>query len=157
MMFVTHLAAGLLASLVLVSFLEPVNPVVFIMIMCIAAVLPDIDCSRSKVGRKVRVLSKVLQFLFGHRGLLHTVYVPLFGLVLCVFLGFPTVGFAFLLGYMVHILTDALTKEGVRMFAPLLRLELRGLVRTGGFTEYIFLALVVVGLGYKVLFLAKII
>ncbi|MFH1637258.1 MAG: metal-dependent hydrolase [Candidatus Woesearchaeota archaeon] len=142
MIFVTHLASGFLASLLVSGFLSPKYPAVFIIVMCLASVLPDIDYSKSKVGRKFGFISKALQFVFGHRGFMHTLYVPAIVFLACLLLDIHTIGFAFLFGYLVHIFTDALTVSGVRLFSPVSEFQLRGFIRTGGFLEYVFLVIV---------------
>ena len=95
----------------------------------LAALLPDIDAPGSIVGRRVRLVSVLLEALAGHRTVCHTVW-----FCLLVAAGFAALGswatgllkgasalwglpaFA---GALSHLLLDAATKSGVEPFAPL--------------------------------------
>lgn len=142
MMFKTHLAIGLLTSLFLLSDLKPLQPILFVAFFCFGAVLPDIDYPKTKVGREFGFISKILNFLFEHRGFMHTIFPPLILFAFSVKAGFPHIGFAMLLGYFVHIITDSLTYSGVKIFYPLLNFKVQGFFKTGGLFEYSILFVV---------------
>jgi len=129
-MFKTHLLIALLVGIILVELLNPISPLLFLAVLCFAAVIPDIDTPRSKVGKKVGFLSNILNFTLGHRGIMHSLYLPVIVFVLAMTLGFPLIGYAFLFGYVIHLVSDAMTKDGVHFLYPLL--HIKGFVTTGG-------------------------
>lgn len=137
MMFKTHLLFGFLVGLFALSFFNVGNKYLFLFFVLLGALMPDIDETRSKIGQEIKIVSRVINFAFGHRGFMHTVYVPL--IVFLVFLAFGQMmwGFGFLVGYLSHIFIDGLTLAGVEMFHPLSKMKMRGFIRTGGFWEYV--------------------
>ena len=134
MMWHTHLAFGLFVAL-----LFPFSWL-FVFLVLIGSLLPDLDSTKSKFGRKV----KVIGWLFGHRKFVHSI---IFGVLLFVILywfGFGYLGLGLLVGMFSHLVLDAFTKEGVRFFYPF-KFKLRGLIKTNGFLEKgLFVLLVVV-------------
>jgi len=130
----------------------------------LGALAPDIDAERSEIKGTLGLLGSVsglLLTLFGvcHRGLTHYgltgLAVLLVGSLLGGRLGYADVGLAFGLGYLSHLLADALTLSGVPLLWPLpgnVHLLPRSLrLRTGGLAEQIlFLGLVVIVLGLLV-------
>jgi len=134
MMYYTHLALGLLASLLTFNFLNIENKILFVAIALFFSLFPDIDESRSKIGRKNKLISKIINFFFGHRGFIHTIYVPL---IIFVLFNLINVEFAYatLIGYFSHLFGDALTKAGIRPLYPLLNIRINGFLKTGSFSE----------------------
>jgi len=138
MMFRTHLAFGVFLALFFLPHIE--NKIVFVSVVLICSLLPDIDSIHSYLGRNF--LFRPLQWATRHRGLLHsfTFCVPitiLFALYL------PVLALPFFLGYATHLLADALTIEGIRPFWPS-RAALLGRLRTGGRLEDVFFTVIVV-------------
>ena len=108
--------------------------------------LPDIDHWNSKAGRLfapvTRPLAVVVQALFGHRTVTHSLLaLGVLGWTAWT-LGGPAVGTGLLLGYGSHLLADALTPAGVPLLWPVKWRVGLGLVRTGGAAETVFLGLV---------------
>ncbi|MFH1971865.1 MAG: metal-dependent hydrolase [archaeon] len=133
MMFKTHLVIGVLLGLVLVSLLNPVYPVLFFGVLVLASLLPDIDTPKSKVGKKVGIVSNILNVTLGHRGLMHSIYLPAVVAIFGVLFGFPLIGYAFAIGYMIHLIADMFTKDGIHLFYPVL--NIRGFITTGSIWE----------------------
>jgi len=71
MIAITHLFFSLLIGLLTYHFFN-LNPVAFILIVLISGIFPDIDHPKSKIGRKLKILSYPINFIFGHRGLFHS-------------------------------------------------------------------------------------
>jgi membrane-bound metal-dependent hydrolase YbcI (DUF457 family) len=84
----------------------------------IGALLPDIDCKDSRVGRLVPFISVPIQALFGHRGALHSLLASGALLYVALFFGFPW-ALSLTFGYVSHLIGDACTKSGVNFFWPL--------------------------------------
>lgn len=104
----------------------------------LGALAPDIDHPKSTLGQLVKPLSAAISFVFGHRGITHSVlavfaclwvwqeYAPLSPLTL-----------PFLIGYMTHLAGDMLTPAGLPLLWPLKRRRTFSLpiMKTGGFSE----------------------
>ncbi len=134
MMFRTHLIFGVFISLLLLNLGEWYYVFLFVLS---GALLPDIDFSRSKVGRKFGFISEVIEFLFGHRKLFHSwFFAVLLSFIVVYFFNF-NYGLLFFIGYLSHLVSDGLTKEGVRLFHPL-KYKIRGMFRSGGSLEFVF-------------------
>jgi len=142
----THLAIGAFA---MIFFLPHVNnKLIFVPVILIASILPDIDSGFSTLGKK-RIFRPV-QFLTKHRGVLHTFT---FCIGVSIFLAFylPTFAFPFFLGYGLHLLADSWTIEGIKPFWPL-KDESRGKVRVGGtIEEGIFMVFVLLDVIFLIL------
>ena len=125
----THLATGALAWMILYRTGADVSVAAATII---GSLLPDIDHPGSKLGRRVPVISHIM-YLFGHRGVTHSL---LFVLILAAaghFVWLPAYGLA--LGAAVHIAADMLTPSGVPLFWPHgRRYSLFGF-RTGGIAD----------------------
>ena len=136
MMFKTHLVLGLIAALLSIKYLNPSSWAVFGTLLVIASLAPDIDLSKSTIGRKFWPVSSAINFMFGHRGLIHTIFPPLIAALALMIAGQGMLGIAFATGYMTHLLADAATVQGIMLFFPFSRTRASGPVRTGGMLEY---------------------
>jgi inner membrane protein len=135
-MYHTHLVFGLLFALLALTFIHPSNKYVFIAIVVLAALLPDADHKDSKINSKVPGL-KILSRVFGHRGFLHSIWIPL-ALWLIIDFGFHSnYGSAVFIGYLSHLVSDGLTKAGINMIHPLKQLRIQGFIETGGVVEHL--------------------
>ncbi len=130
MLFFTHVAGGLLLSLFMMLFISPDSNLIFLILVIIGSLLPDIDCRTSKVGK-----NKKVHKLVEHRGIFHSILMA-FLLYLLVELQLSSnVSLGFLIGYISHILLDGMTKKGVFPFYPL-KLKVKGNIKTGSLYEY---------------------
>jgi len=148
MMFYTHISFALLASIFAANFLHPSNFLLFILIACFVALIPDIDNRDSKLGKHVKFISKI----FNHRGILHTVFPPIGLFLLFNYLGYNLIGLAVLIGYLSHILIDAFTPEGINFLHPFTSFRISGFIRTGTFLETILFLLLT---GFDIFYLVK--
>ncbi|MFZ1970759.1 MAG: metal-dependent hydrolase [Candidatus Nanoarchaeia archaeon] len=131
MLIRTHLAITLL--FVLLFFQSISNKILFIGIALVATFLPDIDSRNSKIG-KLKIF-RPLQFLFGHRGFIHSFTFLFLITLLFVFL-IPIIVFPFFLGYGLHLLADSLTIQGIKPFYPFGGIY-SSKIKTGGRVEII--------------------
>jgi inner membrane protein len=135
MMFKTHLAFGFLIAVVALRFLNPKNQLLFAFILLIGSAFPDIDHPRSKIGKLARPFS----YIFEHRGFFHSfLAIAVLTFITYILSGSMLYSVAFLLGYASHILTDALTPQGIAPLHPILKFRLRGFLTTGTIYEYAF-------------------
>ena len=126
MLIRTHLVITALFVLIFLSSVQ--NKIVFVIVTLIAAVLPDIDSDSSIIGK--RKIFRPIQFLFGHRGFLHSfTFLLLFTFFFVLFI--TVIAFPLFLGYSLHLFADSFTIQGIRPFYPL-RKTYAGKFKTGG-------------------------
>lgn len=141
MMFKTHFALGALAGFFLLNYFQPEHAFLFSFVFLFASVLPDIDTTKSIVGKRFLPLSSFLSIFTRHRGFFHSVWIPAISLLAFSYIDYSMIGIAFALGYILHIIMDALSEEGVSMFSPVWKHRFSGFVKTGSVLEYVFLML----------------
>ena len=143
MMFLSHLLFGALVGYFGCGFLACSSGLLFVAVTAAAAILPDIDVMTSKISRKLPPFAIVASFFFGHRGLFHSVLAAFLLYFVAAAAFNREVAAAVLIGYVSHLLLDALTTKGIRPFAPLLKFRISGFIRTNGLLEKFFLLLMV--------------
>ncbi|MFC1768454.1 metal-dependent hydrolase [Nanoarchaeota archaeon] len=143
MMFLTHVALSVLVGLLGIKYFHPSNQILFFFLVILFGALPDIDTGKSKIGRKLPLISHTISFLFGHRGVFHSIYLPIaLFFVFNFYFGF-SVAVAVALGYASHLLGDALTHQGIKPFHPLHDFQLKGFFSTGSATELIIMGIII--------------
>jgi inner membrane protein len=104
--------------------------------------MPDLDHPKSALGRQIPFLSYPLSQIFGHRGFTHSLLMV--GILLTVLVsltndpnynGLSWMVVPLCLGYLSHILGDALTPSGVPLFYPLKKTYSLNLFKTRSFLE----------------------
>lgn len=126
----THLLFGLLLSFVWLEFINAQNPVLTLLLILLASLLPDIDEKTSILGRIIPLLS----YFTKHRKFFHSIIF----LVICV-IALSVVStqnhvLAFTAGFLGHLVLDALTPMGVQPFWPS-EAKIKGFVKVGGVLE----------------------
>jgi len=129
MMYFSHIALTVLIVVILIPFLD-VNPILFLLVAAFAGLLPDIDHSGSKLGRYVPFVGMI----FKHRGFLHSIFPPIILYVLLAGVH-ETVALAVFVGYISHLIGDAITKHGIYPFAPFSKFRIRGIIETNSIGE----------------------
>lgn len=153
MMFKTHLAIGALAGITFFHYYIPEQPFIFALIFLFAAIFPDIDTTKSVIGKRLWPVSSILTLFTRHRGFFHTIWIPLAVLGIGFYMETALLT-AFTMGYLIHLLSDAITSEGVSLFSPLLKRRTKGFIKTGSSLEYVLLIFVCVGIGLQAVRLA---
>lgn len=139
MLFYTHLLIGVLSYLVLNPYFSGGNKWIFLVVLLLGSLLPDIDEQNSKINRQSGFIGSIISFLTKHRGIFHSVFLAvLFFLLITTFLS-NYYAWALLIGYLSHLLGDALTPMGIHILYPLSNFKLRGPIRTGGIAELLLL------------------
>ena len=135
----THLVIGLAIALYFLPFVR--NKLLFIPVVLISSLLPDVDSGFSAVGRKK--LFRPVQMVFTHRGPLHSYTICiLISLIFAFF--YPILALPFFLGYSFHLFADSFTVNGIKPFWPF-KIESTGVARTGGMIDrWLFLVFVIV-------------
>ncbi len=145
MIWKTHFAIGFAAAL---YFSTRVNrPLIFIPIVLLASLLPDIDSGFSKLGKKP--IFRPVQMASSHRGIFHSYTFCIAASIIIAFF-YPVLALPFFLGYSFHLFADSFTPQGIRPFWPL-KSTSSGLVAAGGRIDktifYIFVIIDAIFLG----------
>lgn len=132
------------------------------LIAAVGGLLPDIDHPESVIGRRVKILSHPLSAIFGHRGMTHSLLAVIgIGAVLVFMTShsqysqFNWMIAPLCIGYLSHILGDALTPSGVPLFYPKKKTYSLNLFKTRSTAEFItvctltLLLFSVGGVGYE--------
>ena len=116
----THITGAALTLAVARGFGLHVGPLEAA-VCALGAVLPDIDTTTSGVGRFFRPVARFIETRFGHRTITHSFLAVVFlgAVLLPLYFALPGVWFAFLYGYLSHILLDTLNVNGVPLLWPM--------------------------------------
>jgi len=129
MLMRTHLAFSAFLAIYFLPFVN--SKIYFIIMVLIGTALPDIDLMHSYVGN--RWYFRPIQWFVKHRGIIHSItFALVITIVLAMYL--PVLAFGFFLGYVGHLIGDAITIEGIRPFWPS-KSESLGRMRVGGIGE----------------------
>jgi len=138
----THIAFGILAGLVALKYVPISNQLLFIALVIVGVFLPDIDHYDSKVNRSLKV-TRIIPLFFGHRGFFHSIFAALLVFAgLWWWQGF-IYGAGIFVGYVSHLISDALTVSGVGFLNPIAHYKVKGIVQTGTITETFVFFLVI--------------
>ncbi|SDM40581.1 inner membrane protein [Psychrobacillus sp. OK028] len=137
----THIIGGLAASLA-VAQVTNYEPILLVSAGVVGALIPDICHGGSRIGRKFKVLSKVINTLFGHRSFTHSLlFLGLMALLLTSFVDNESIVIGILVGIASHLLLDMATKNGIKLLFPLkVTIRFPITARTGGTAEYLVFA-----------------
>lgn len=127
MLFKTHLAFSFFI-LVLFWPLLPVDEAkaAFAIIWVLASLIPDIDSTKSILGRFFKPVGWVLR----HRFWLHSVFSAVILSVLIAFID-VRMAYAVFLGYVSHLFLDMFNHQGIAIFYPFSKFRIRGPLKTG--------------------------
>jgi len=128
----------------------------------IGALIPDIDHPSSKVGKKVKPVSVVINQVFGHRGFTHTILafllfvLGLFLLVGVIPVAYQGYYFPFALGLMIgyasHLVLDMMTVSGVPLLYPFSNHSFRIAKFRTGRDDLLVIVLMLMGTGFYLYF-----
>ncbi len=120
----THLIFALFLAVVFFKdflFARTIESFIFIALLIIGATLPDFDIKNT---------------WFKHRGLSHSIFVPI-ALLFVAYFYLPA--YALVVGTLSHGLADALTPMGWKPFTPF-KFKIKGPIKTGSLAEILFAA-----------------
>jgi len=116
----THLIFAFLLFLVTNFYFN--YPLIYSIFVVFGTLIPDIDLKFGKL----------------HRKLLHNIWIPL----LAVYFGLEfgildyKIGILFFVGYVSHLISDAMTLSGIMPLWPIKKPRFKGKFKTGGLKEY---------------------
>ena len=122
----THLAIGLAAALYFSTRVS--QPLIFIPVVLVASLFPDIDSRFSFFGKKL--VARPVQMMTNHRGIFHS-YTLAILFSLAIALVFPILALPFFIGYSFHLFADSFTPQGIKPFWPFKAVS-KGVVASGG-------------------------
>lgn len=159
MQYKTHVALSITIGIAALDFFPSMEPELLLYSggLILGGLLPDIDHMRSKIGRVLPILSKIINGLFGHRAFFHSLlFIALLSIILR---DLTPVSFVYglLIGTASHLLGDMMTHRGIKLLYPIpwnIRFPLT--FKTGGRIEHLSLILFIgVSIWYgKLLFLS---
>lgn len=114
----------------------------------LGALLPDIDHPNSWAGRKMRVVSVPLSLVVGHRGVTHSLVAVAGAIALLAVMGTGWMAAPVVIGYLSHLMADALTPSGVPLLWPARRRFTLNLCETGSVVEMGLVAAIAAGGGW---------
>ena len=137
MLFRTHILLGMALFLITKDFFVGGNIVLFLLLVLVGSIFPDIDEPHSKMHQWSGPFGEWVTAWFSHRGLFHALILHL-GLFALMghFVGLYYARGLFL-GYVAHIVGDGITPMGVRIFYPFSDFKFRGPIKVGGALEWI--------------------
>ncbi len=134
---ITHILFAVLIGIVYISYFNIEQGLLFLGFIILGALLPDIDTSNSIISNKTKPFSWLVTGVARHRGLFHTIYIPIgFYVLAWLFPRFEIVFIALLFGYLSHLFIDALTPQGIQLFYPF-KTRLKGFIKTGSILEFL--------------------
>lgn len=140
----THLAFGISLGLLILNFINPSSTLLFFSGLILGTLIVDIDHPNSTLGVKLKPFTDLFSFLFGHRGIFHSLLFAILLPGLVWYFLSKDFGLAMFIGYLAHILFDGLTEAGVNLLHPFANLRISGFVKTGGIIEHIiFFSLII--------------
>lgn len=103
----------------------------------LGALIPDICHTKSKIGRKLPILSTLVSSIFGHRTFTHSLlFLLLTAFAAHLYFANQSILVGLMAGMASHLLLDAGTTNGIKLFFPSsIRIRLPLYIKTGGKAE----------------------
>ncbi|AMG62416.1 metal-dependent hydrolase [Staphylococcus lugdunensis] len=148
----THASCGLLVGAWTTQYYQTdiFTTVTVMWLATMASLLPDICHMRSKIGRRLKLISFIIRLLFGHRTFTHSlIFVFLIASAL-VLIHSPLYYLVSIIGGLLsHVILDMLTPRGVQLFYPLPQnIHFPITVKTGGWMDLSLATALTVGAAY---------
>lgn len=143
-MFKTHAMFGLFLTLLLINKISLPHPIIFAILVTAFSSIPDLDHPKSKLGRKLPFISIPINLIFKHRGFFHSIFPPLILLIILYYFNLSFLGLAILGGYLVHLIGDSITREGISFLYPFTKFTLKGPIHTGGPLELVLFMIITI-------------
>ena len=132
MMAVTHIIFAVFLSLIFTR--DPV----FLAVAAASSLLPDIDDSRSFIGR-IFIFSHAVYQIAGHRTITHSLLFALALSLVALLFANAEIALAVFLGMASHDLADSLGNSGAALFYPFRKRKIKlGSIDTGSVKEALF-------------------
>lgn len=128
---------GGVASCTAVAYFYGYDPVFMTASGVLGALIPDICHTKSKIGRKLPILSTLVSSIFGHRTFTHSLlFLLLTAFAAHLYFANQSILVGLMAGMASHLLLDAGTTNGIKLFFPSsIRIRLPLYIKTGGKAE----------------------
>ena len=138
----THIIGGVASSLAVAHFTYA-DPVLLIGAGVVGSLIPDICHGDSKMGKTFPVLSKLINFVFGHRSFTHSLlFIVLIAFLVDYFFPNDALKLGLITGMASHYILDMATKSGIQLFFPInFKVRFPVTTRTGSLAENIIFSL----------------
>ena len=134
----THLLFSVILGLFYIDYFGfEGSKILFYLTLAVGSLLPDIDHPKSILGRKIWPVSSIINFLFGHRSIMHSLFF-IFAVCLLVYFLWPLYFIPAFIGLLSHLFLDVLSKEGLNLLYPLRIFYVKGFIKVGGLAENLF-------------------
>ncbi|RPJ94477.1 metal-dependent hydrolase [Rummeliibacillus sp. TYF005] len=149
----THILGGIASSLAFAQITH-YDPIILVGASVFGALLPDICHTGSKIGRTFPIISKIVNTLFGHRSITHSLlFLILIILLMTRYISNDSIIAGILIGMVSHYILDMFTKKGIMLLFPLnIMVRFPITTRTGSKTENVvafLLSLLCLYLGFE--------
>ncbi|KAA6450629.1 metal-dependent hydrolase [Bacillus swezeyi] len=137
----THIMGGV-ASCTAVAYFYGYDPILMTASGTLGALIPDICHTKSKIGRRLPILSTLISSIFGHRTFTHSLlFLLLTAFAAHLYLTDQSILVGLMAGMASHLLLDAGTTNGIKLFFPSsIKFRLPLYIKTGGKAEQAVLA-----------------
>ncbi|MCY7752694.1 metal-dependent hydrolase [Bacillus haynesii] len=141
----THIMGGV-ASCTAAAYFYGYDPVFMTASGVIGALIPDICHTKSKIGRRLPILSAVISSVFGHRTFTHSLlFLLITAFAAHLYFTDQSILVGLMAGMASHLLLDAGTVNGIKLFFPsAIKVRLPLYIKTGGKAEQSVLAVLTV-------------
>ena len=139
MLLRTHIMFAILIILIFFNYVN--NKIIFLIMVLVATIIPDLDSSGSSYGR--HLIFRPFQFFSRHRGIFHS-FTTAVVLSVLIAIWWPVASFGFFIGFSVHLITDSFSRNGIQPFWPLKFKSQGSLVSGGKIEEILFIGLILV-------------
>ncbi|WP_330937935.1 metal-dependent hydrolase [Bacillus licheniformis] len=141
----THIMGGV-ASCMAAAYFYGYDPVFMTASGVIGALIPDICHTKSKIGRRLPILSAVVSSVFGHRTFTHSLlFLLITAFATHLYFADQSILVGLMAGMASHLLLDAGTVNGIKLFFPsAIKVRLPLYIKTGGKAEQVVLAVLTV-------------
>lgn len=120
----THIVGGIAASLAYAQYINE-SPMIMVGAGIVGALLPDICHTGSKIGKRLPIVSKLMNTVFGHRTFTHSLlFLFIVGILMNEVVSSDGVKAGLIVGMVSHYVLDMATKNGIQLFFPI-RLTVR--------------------------------
>lgn len=142
MMFRTHVLFALFFYILIIKIFSIDFSLIFAIILCFGAILPDIDSPSSFINRKYLFgIGKGIAAFSEHRGFFHSIFGALIffaiALILLHFLKFSMFyAISLVIGYLLHLAADSLNVSGIKWLWKTGHVKWK--IRTGSIFEQLF-------------------
>lgn len=116
MLYKTHISTAACASIPILYTTNTLSLITLVGVS-LGALAPDLDEPKSYIGRRIPIIPNLIKFIFGHRGITHSLLIVASAFLLDLITKSRFL-FSFTLGYFFHLLGDSFSVNGIKWLQP---------------------------------------